>query len=38
VEQHIFILTHFNKQNFLIHQAANFSKIFKEIQFKTPIF
>jgi len=28
VEQHYFILTQFNKQNFLVHQAADFSRIF----------
>jgi len=29
VEQHYLILTQFNKQNFFVHQAADFSKIFQ---------
>jgi len=29
VEQHYFILTQFNKQNFFVHQAADLSKIFQ---------
>jgi len=29
VEQHYLILTQFNKQNFFVHQAAEFSKIFQ---------
>jgi len=31
VEQHYLILTQFNKQNFFVHQAAEFSKIFSKI-------
>jgi len=38
VEQHYLILTQFNKQNFFVHQAADFSKIFQRFYFSKEFF